>query len=267
MKLIVCIKQVPAENNLQINQKSCTLNRDSAQLIINPYDLFAVEEALRLKEKNNGMLTALSMGTKNALEILKYVMGLGADNGILLNDSKFAGSDSLATSYILSRAIKKQKFDLVICGKKSIDGETAQVGPGLAELLGIPHITNVCEIISSDDKSLICRRQTEKKEEVLRLKLPGLITVTNTFNIPRRPSLRNVIKSRKAAPDLLNAEDLDVNLKQCGLSGSCTKVIKVFIPEYKVENQMFYGAPEEQVKALVSVIREHNQKNATHNRK
>jgi len=194
MNIVVCVKQVPDTLEVSVNAETNTLIREGIDGVINPFDLYAVEEALRLKEQYGGVVTVLSMGPAQVIETLRQAMCLGAERGILLSDIGFAGADTLATSYTLARAVKKiGHFDLIICGRQAVDGDTAHVGPSLAEKLGVAHISCVIKINEVTNEYMITERMTVAAIEKVKLLLPGLITVTKGINEPRLPSLRGLM--------------------------------------------------------------------------
>ena len=197
MHIIVLVKQVPDTSEVKINRETNTLIRDGVPSIINPYDRYAIEEAIRLREKHGGKVTAVTMGPPQAAEALKEAVSLGVDDVVLLSDRAFAGADTWATSYALSQGIRKVgNFDLVIAGKQAIDGDTAQVGPGIAATLDIPQITYVRKIDEIKDKTIKAERATEEGYEVVESSLPCLITVVKEINTPRLPSLKGKIKAK-----------------------------------------------------------------------
>ncbi|MBU1912733.1 MAG: electron transfer flavoprotein subunit beta/FixA family protein, partial [Candidatus Omnitrophica bacterium] len=198
MNIIVCIKQVPDTTNIRIDPETNTLVRSGVQSIINPFDMYAIEEAVRLKEKFGGLVTILTMGPPQAEEALREAISLGADEAVLVSDRAFAGSDTWATSYTLSRTIQKiAKFDLLICGKQAIDGDTAQVGPGIAAFLDIPQITFVKKIEDIKDSLIRAERMTEEGYDIVESPLPCLITVVKEINEPRLPSLKGKMRAKK----------------------------------------------------------------------
>ncbi|ODM28101.1 hypothetical protein A7W90_08495 [Clostridium sp. Bc-iso-3] len=255
MDIIVCIKAVPETNDLKINSQSNTVVREGTKSVINPFDVYAVEEGLRIREREGGTVSVVSMGILSSEAILRETIAMGADKAILLNDRCFGGSDTLATAYILSRAIKKiNKFDLIICGRQSIDGDTSQVGPELAEKLNIPHITCVSKIEKISRDSIVCRRLTEDGYEIIDVSLPALITVTKGINEPRTPRIKDKLKAKNVPIRILNAEDIHADINYCGLKGSPTKVIKTFTPFYQNKCEIIYGTLEEKAKELVNKL-------------
>ena len=186
MKIIVCIKQVPSTNQVKLDPETKTIIRDGRQSVINPFDTYAIEEAVRLKEKLGGKVTALSMGIPATQRILREAMSQGVDEALLLSDRAFAGADTLATAYTLALGARHiGDFDLIVCGRMATDGDTAQIGPELAEDLGVPHVTNVSEILEASDTELLCRKVTDYGTQVVRMKLPGVITVAKDINMPQ----------------------------------------------------------------------------------
>ncbi len=253
MNFIVCVKQVPGTNEVKMNSKTNTIIREGVESIINPFDTYAIEEGLRLKERTGGTgkVIALSMGIPNVESMLREIIALGADEAILLSDRVFAGADTLATSYALSMAVKKiSSYDLILCGKQASDGDTAQVGPALAEKLGIPHTTNVKKIEEIKEGYIRCRRMTDNGYETIEMSLPAVISVTKEINEPRLPSLKGLMRSKKYQPAVWKASDIDAEESKCGLSGSPTKVIKTFIPVRTSSSEIISGTPEEQAKQL-----------------
>ena len=198
MNVIVCIKQVPGTNEVKMNKETNTIIREGVESIINPFDEYAIEEGLKVRDASSGKATILSMGIPSVETQLRETISLGADETILLSDRAFAGSDTLATSYALSMAVKKiSDFDLIICGKQASDGDTAQVGPSLAEKLGIPHTTYVRKIEEIREGYIRCQRMTEDGYEVVEITLPALITVVKEINTPRLPSIKGKNESKK----------------------------------------------------------------------
>lgn len=236
MHSVVCIKQVPDTAEVRVDPKTGTLIRKGVPSIANPFDMHALEEALRVKDKAGGKVTVISMGPAQASDVIKKAISLGADQGILLCDVAFAGSDTLATSYILSQAIrqidKKERVNLVFCGKMAIDGDTAQVGPGMATRLGYGLLTYVFKIDQVDAKGglIRARRKLEQGEEVVEAKLPALLTIVKEANEPRYASLPDLISSIRYEPVVWKKEAFQLDLKYCGLKGSPTQVKRISPP-------------------------------------
>ncbi len=257
MNIIVCLKQVPGTTDVSIDPETNTLRRQGIKNIINPFDAYALEEGVRLKERYGGKVIAISMGPPQAEEMLREAISCGADEAILLSDAAFAGADTLATSYTLSQAIRKiEQYDLVICGRQTIDGDTGQVGPELAEWLDIPFIAYVSKVEEIDNDLMRVERMVEDGHEIIEMSLPGIITVVKEINVPRLPSLRGMARSRKAEIPVWTAGDLGVDEGMVGLSGSATTVVRVFFPERIHEGEMLEGDPESQVDALLEKLRE-----------
>jgi electron transfer flavoprotein beta subunit len=256
MDIIVCIKQVPDTTEVRINPETNTLVREGVPSIINPFDENAVEAALQLKEQCGGTVTVITMGPPQASEALRSTIGMGADETILISDRAFAGSDTWATSYTLSQAIRKiGKFDLILCGKQAIDGDTAQVGPGIAEWLGIPQVTFVTKI-EVTGATLRLERLLEEVNEVVEAPMPAVITVVKQINEPRLPSLKGMMRAKKAEIKNFTAQDIAADPKNIGLNGSPTSVVKIFSPPPKGGGQILKGEPEEIVDNLLSKIKE-----------
>ena len=257
MEIIVLIKQVPDIEKVKFDAEKGRIDRSSAPAETNPFDLNALEAAIQLKEKLGGSVTVLSMGPKQAESSLRDALARGADKAILLTDGRFAGADTLATAYTLATAIKKLgRFDLIICGEKTVDGDTGQVGPEVAEFLGIPHVAYVSEIREiHQDKLLLVSDMGDKY--LVEVKLPALITVTKDLNTPRLPSLRDVLKARKKEIEVWNADALSDygDLDGFGIKGSKTMVVKVVIPSEKGRKGIIFRG-EDAAEKLLEVLRE-----------
>jgi electron transfer flavoprotein beta subunit len=256
MDIIVCIKQVPDTTEVRINPETNTLIREGVPSIVNPFDENAVEAALQLKEKHGGTVTVITMGPPQASEALKTCVAMGADHTFLVSDRAFAGSDTWATSYTLSQAIKKiGKFDLILCGKQAIDGDTAQVGPGIAEWLGLPQVTFVSKI-SLEGAKLKVERLLEEVNEVVECPLPAVLTVVKQINEPRLPSLKGLMRAKKAEVKSLNAANIEGDPKNMGLNGSPTSVVRIFTPPAKGGGQILSGEPETIIDTLIAKLKE-----------
>jgi len=232
MRVVVCVKQVPEITEVKIDPVTHTLVREGVPSILNPFDEFAVEEALRIREKHGGEVTVVTMGPPQAREALVKCLAVGADRAILLTDRAFAGADTWATAYTLSLAIRQLDYDIILCGKQAIDGDTAQVGPELAENLGIPQIAFVKKV-EVDEKAgkVTAHRETEDGYEVVECRLPVLLTAIKGLNEPRLPSLMGIMSASKKEIRTMTARDLGVNLEELGLKGSLTEVVQVFAPQ------------------------------------
>ncbi len=231
---IVCIKQVPETTEVKINPETNTLIREGVKGIINPFDTYAIEEAIRWKEKHGGKVTVISMGPPQAMDALKEAVAMGCDAAILLSDQAFAGSDTWVTAYTLSQAIRKiGEFDLILCGKQAIDGDTGQVGPGIARQLGIPQLTYVSKIHEMDlaQRTIRAERLLEEGREVVTSSLPVLVTVVKDINQPRYPTVMGIRRAARAQIPVWTAADLpQANAEYFGLKGSPTQVIRIFTP-------------------------------------
>jgi len=234
LDIIVCIKQVPDTTEVKINPETGTLIREGVPSIINPFDTYAIEEGLRLKEQFGGKVTVISMGPPQAMEALKEAVAMGADEAILLSDKAFAGSDTWATAYTLSRAIKKcGAFDIILCGKQAIDGDTGQVGPGIARQLGISQLTYVFKIrkLDPESRTIVVERLLEEGREVVETSLPALLTVVKDINQPRYPTFLGIRRAAKMEVPVWGAADLpDADASKFGLKGSPTQVVRIFSP-------------------------------------
>jgi len=259
MNIIVLIKQVPDTTDVKIDKKTGTLIREGVPSIINPDDKHAIEEALQLREKYGGKVTVLSMGPPQALDALREAKAMGTDDNILLSDRAFAGADTWATSYTLATAIKKiGEFDLIICGRQAIDGDTAQVGPQVAECLGLPQITYV-RMLEIEDKTLKVERALEDGFEKIETTIPALITVIKDLNKPRYPSVRGIVEAcREAEYPIWTAKDIDADPKKIGLEGSPTQVRRSFAPEPHGEGIILKGSIEEMASDLVMRLKDDN---------
>ncbi|MFH1269889.1 MAG: electron transfer flavoprotein subunit beta/FixA family protein [Candidatus Omnitrophota bacterium] len=257
MNIIVCIKQVPETTEVRINPETNTLIREGVKSIVNPFDMYAIEEGVRLKEKFGGKATVITMGPPQADAVLREAISMGIDEGILLSDRAFAGSDTWATSYTLSAAIKKMgAFDIIVCGKQASDGDTAQVGPGISAHLDIPQVTYVKKIEEIKDNLARVERMTEEGYEIIEVPLPTLITVVKEINNPRLPSLKGMMRAKQAKITCWKAQDIDAEADSVGLPGSPTQVVKIFTPAPRVGGQMLKGETPEIVEKLVEVLKE-----------
>ncbi len=257
MRIIVCVKQVPSSNEVRLDPVTNTIIRDGRQSVINPFDTYAVEQAVQIKEKLGGEVLALSMGIPATERLLRDAMSRGADRSLLLSDRRFAGADTLATAYTLSLGVRHLgDFDLILCGKMAVDGDTAQIGPELAENLGIPHVTDVCELVEISDNEIVCKKVTDKGHSLLRVRLPALLTVVKDINMPRLPSISGVRFGINAPFESLGADDLAADPQRIGLSGSPTQVVKTYVPKRQTESVTVHGDPKAQAKSIAELIRE-----------
>lgn len=252
MNIIVCIKQVPNTTNGQIDHETGRLKRDGLESIINPFDEYAIEEGVRIKERVGGKVTVITMGPPHAEAVLREAIAKGADEGVLLSDRAFGGADTLATSYALSTAVRfLGNFDIVICGKQASDGDTAQVGPGIAEMLDIPHVAYVKKVESVDDKTIKVERMMEDGYDLIESSLPVLLTVVKEINNPRVASLKGKMAAKKAVIKVLDAAAIGADVKKTGLNGSPTQVMKIFTPPQRTGGEKFTGEPNKVAVDLV----------------
>ncbi len=256
MRIVVCIKQVPATTDVSIDPETKRLIREGIEIMMNPFDTYALEEALLLKERYGGEVIALSMGPKKAEKTLREAIACGADRGVLLNDKLLAGSDTFATSYALAMAVKKiGNVDLVICGKQAIDGDTAQVGPGIAAHLGWPQVTYVSRVVDSSESFLVLERMYEDGYGVCSVKLPAVITVLKDINSPRVPTLRGRFLSRKVDVPIWDASFIKADLGKVGLDGSPTRVVKTRNPDARSkETVVLRGDPERVAMEFIRIV-------------
>ena len=254
MKIIVCIKQVPDTAEVRINPETGTLIREGVPSIMNPYDMHAIEAGLQIREKVGGRVIVITMGPPQAEAVLRDALSMGADDAILLTDKAFAGSDTLATSYTLSKAIEKLGADIIICGKQAIDGDTAQVGPEIAEFLNIPHISYIRKIEDIAQGSIKVQRLMDEGYDIVVSRLPVLLTVVKELNEPRLPSLKGKMAARKAEIKKWGPSDILADESSLGLKGSPTQVKNIFVPEARSGRRMLKGTPEEKVDILIQEL-------------
>ena len=246
MKIIVTVKQVPDTNEIKIDPDTGTLIRDGVPAIINPEDRHALEAALQIRERLDDVsITAVSMGPPQAASALTEALAMGADHACLVSDRAFSGADTLATAYTLAMAVKALgKFDLILCGSQAIDGDTAQVGPQLAECLGIAQIT-YARNIEVEDRAVSVTSRMGRFERVVRADLPALVTVVPSVNTPRYKTMNGIVRAfRDKSVQVLNCDDLGANPLRIGLAGSPTGVRQTFVPELGRRGQIKEGGPE-----------------------
>ena len=257
MHSVVCVKQVPDTAEVKVNPETNTLIRDGVESMVNPYDMFAVEEALRVREKLDGKVTALSMGPPQAEAALREVIAMGVDEGILVSDPLFAGSDTWATSYTLAMALRRiGDFDLILCGNQAFDGDTGQVGPGLAAHLDLPQITYARKIQEIDERHVVAQRLLEDGYEVIHASLPCLLTVVKEINEPRFPTLKGKIASRKAEIARWTAQDVRADTTKIGLDGSPTRVVEMFAPPARTEGEILTGEADVVASELIGRLKD-----------
>ncbi|MHC4982778.1 MAG: electron transfer flavoprotein subunit beta/FixA family protein [Planctomycetota bacterium] len=261
MRTVVPIKQVPETNAVRMDEATGTMIREGVEAIVNPLDLYAIELAIRLRESDGGEVTAVSMGPPNAATALREAIAMGVDSGVLITDKAFAGSDTWATSYVLAAAIKKLgDYDLIICGERATDGDTGQVGPGIASFLDLPVLTYVSEIEDIAGARVRVRRLVEAGYEILESELPCVVTVVKEIASPRLPTLRGKQRARRTDLCVWGPDDLEVDAEHIGLSGSPTRVVKIFRPKVarkcrKVTATDEHGV-DEAAESLVEFLRE-----------
>lgn len=256
MKIVVCMKQVPATSQVEIDPETGAMKRLSASTRTNPYDLFALETALQIREKIGGTVTVLTMGPQQAEVMMKDAFTMGADDAVILSDRKFAGADVLATSYTLAQGIRVMGgADLILCGRQTTDGDTAQVGPAIAEHMHIPHCAWVSEIVNISEDSIEVRQNLESVTQVSRMQYPCLVTVDKDMCVPRLPSYLLKKKTADRPVKILSYADLpDQNLTRYGLIGSPTSVAKMFTPEAKASRVNLEGTAQEKAAALFDIL-------------
>ena len=257
MKIVVCIKQVPDTTDIKIDPETNTLIREGVASIVNPFDLYAIEEAIRIKEQHGGSITAISMGPPQAEAALRECVSIGVDEIILISDRKFAGADTWATGLVLAEAVKKiSDYDLLLFGQQAIDGDTAQVGPGVATFLKIPQACFVRKIEEIYDNKIIVERLMEDGYDRISMTLPTALSVVKEINVPRLPSLRGKRNAKKAELTIWTADDLNLDEAEIGLNGSPTQVAKIFSPELNKAGEKHELPAEELTKIFLKKVKE-----------
>ena len=263
MHIVVCIKSVPDTTEVRFDPETNTLMRDQVAAIINPFDMWAIEEGLRLRDRFGGQVTALSMGPPKAINELREAVAMGCDQAVLLCDRAFAGADTWATAYTLSRAIDKlAPYDVILCGRQAMDGDTGQVGPGIANQLGIPQLTYVARLRELDLATgmLTVERLLEEGREIVTAPLPALVTVVKDINQPRYPTFRGIRRAKRMEIPTWGPVDVAADESRIGLNGSPTQVVRIFSPQ-KREGQVELlpgDTPEAQAEALAARLIENN---------
>lgn len=258
MNIIVCIKQVPGTNKVEVDPITGVLKRDGVDAKMNPYDLYAIETALQLREACGGTVHVISMGPPQARQIITEAYSLGADEGVLLSDRKFGGSDVLATSYALAQGISTLgPFDLILCGKQTTDGDTAQVGPEMAEFLGIPSISNVKKILETTPASITVEMDMAHTLEISKIPFPCLLAVDKDIYQPRLPSYVRKQKTKDREIRILTFNDLmDRDEQKYGLNGSPTQVQRIFPPETNTARELWCGTSDSVAEKIFSKIKD-----------
>lgn len=260
-KVCVCIKQVPATTEVKINPETNTLVREGIENQVNPFDLYAIEEAVRVKERLQGQgeeatVTVITHGPPQAEGALREAISLGCDDAFHLCDRAFGGADTWATSFALGQAMKKIEPDIVFCGMQAIDGDTGQVGPGIAVHMDYAQATYVAKIESMDKKKIVVKRLVENGYEICSIKLPVVMTVVKEINEPRTPSLRGKMNAKKAQIPMWKPADIDAPEDKLGLKGSPTQVVKVFSPPHREGGERWTGESDELAGRLCGLLKE-----------
>lgn len=255
MRIVIPIKQVPETGNVKMDEETGTMIREGVESIINPLDLYAIEVGIRIKEQFGGEIIVLSMGPQKAIEAIREAIAMGCDQGVLISDRKFGGADTWATSYTLSQAIKKiGEFDLILCGERATDGDTGQVGPGIASFLDLPLSTFTSEIVYIDERMVQIKRLVEGGYELLELPLPCLLTVVKEISDPRLPTLRGKQKAKKIDIPIWGPDDIETNPSNIGLKGSPTRVVKTFHPQVSRNGKKLVARDAESINKAVDEL-------------
>jgi electron transfer flavoprotein beta subunit len=261
MHVVVCVKQVPDTTNVRINPETNTLMREGVESIVNPFDEYALEQGLMLKDRHGARLTVVSMGPPQAAAVLRESLARGADEAVLVSSRAFGGADTLATSYTIAQAIKKacggKTPDLVLFGKQAIDGDTAQVGPGVSEFLGVPLVTYVRKIdVSMEDGTARFSAESVMDDAVATIEgaLPAVMTVLKEADAPRYAPLSGAIRAANAEVLVFDEKDIAANPAEIGLKGSPTKVVEIFPPPIKGGGEKIVASGEQAAKAIVDFL-------------
>lgn len=252
MNIVIPIKQVPETSNVKMDEETGTMIREGVESIINPLDLYAIEVGIKLKEEHGGRVIVISMGPQSAEKALREAIAMGCDDGILITGKEFKGSDTWATSFVLSNAIRKVgSYDLVLAGERATDGDTGQVGPGIASFLGIPLATYTSKIVEIAGSSIIVERLVEDGYETLKMPLPCLLTVVKEISYPRLPTLRGKQKAKKVEIPVWSADDMQLDKSKIGLDGSPTRVVRISHPKIARGGTMVKATDEESLSKAV----------------
>lgn len=258
MNIVVCVKAVPSSTEVKMDSKTNTIVRDGKQAVVNPFDAAALEVALGLRERLGGMVTALSMGIPDTTRLLRDCVARGADDALLLSDRAFAGADTLATSYALSLGIDRLEHrpDLILCGRMAVDGDTAQIGPELAGIYGVPCVTAVTELVEAGEGRVVVRHETDEGTATAEVPLPAVLTVSKDIATLRMPSIAGVRRGEAADVVVLDAAAAGADRARCGLDGSPTQVVRSFVPERTSEAVEVAGDSVGQASVLADVFGE-----------
>ncbi len=255
MRMIVPIKQVPETNAVRMDDATGTMIREDVEAIINPLDLYAIEVAIRLRETQGGEVIALSMGPLKAMVALREAIAMGCDSAVLLSDKAFAGSDTWATSYVLAKAIERiGSYDLILCGERATDGDTGQVGPGIASFLDLPVATYIAHIPNVKNKTCRVHRLIEDGHEILDVELPAVLTVIKEAADPRLPTLRGKQRARQLDIPVWTAKDIQADADKLGLDGSPTRVVRIFRPQVARQCEKMVAADEVNINKSVDKL-------------
>ena len=253
MNIIIPIKQVPETSNVKMDEETGTMVREGVESIINPLDLYAIEVGIQLKEEHGGKVTVITMGPLSAEKALKEAIAMGCDDGILISGREFGGSDTRATSYVLAEAIKKIKdYDLILVGERATDGDTGQVGPGIASFLDLPVATYTSKIVEINNKNMVVERLIEEGYETLKMPLPALLSVVKEISYPRLPTLRGKQRAKKIDIPVWSKNNMELNESELGLKGSPTRVVKITHPKVVRKGTILKVSDEKSLNEAVS---------------
>ena len=253
MKILVCIKQVPESNKVEVDPVTGVLKRDGAASKMNPYDLYALETAFRIREQTGGTVQVISMGPPQADVALREALAMGCDDALLISDRAFGGADTWATSSTIAAALKKLDYDVIITGRQAIDGDTAQVGPQIGQRLGVPVVTYVQDYKVEGDK-VIVQRQLEDGYEVIEVGMPCLLTAVKELNTPRYMSIGGIVDAYQKEITVWDHVAVDLDPADCGLKASPTRVFRSFTPPQKGKGEMLEGSIQEMGAKLVGKL-------------
>jgi len=258
MEICVLVKQVPSTDKVQIDEETGTMIRSELESELNPLDMYAVEEAVRIKESTpQTKITVVTMGPPSAEYALKEAISMGCEEGVLLTDRKFAGADTLASAYTLSQYLKDKHYDIIFAGERATDGETGQVGPSVGTQLDIPILTYVNKIIDITNDTITVQRAVEGGNEIIQTQLPALITVVKEINEPRLPNLENKLKAKKSIIKIVSNQELKIDEEKIGLKGSPTRVVKVFYPKISRNGEkVLVKTPQEALEKITNFLKE-----------